>query len=414
MSEDTDITDIRGFLGEAMDGEEPPHRDLAQGSITRGDAARRRNRVLGSAGGVTLSVAALVGTMALAQSGGGGVEPGSGPSGPPMKVVTNLNSGDREREQRSELPAAVNAILPQGVTLKYDALSTTGTRWVGSGSLLLTGKDGTDGASFMTEDSSTSPTMTCGVIPDSESLPVPKCEKKSVPGGEAVAWTLVGTASDGHSKACQASYSFIPTHQTKGFEMSLDCTDGHPQLSPEQFFTLVQQPGFDKVADLADLNKPASAAAKQMRVDIDTAIARSVGTTTLPAGYRLRLSTTNMVGVMDLVSPNGAITGFEWHVDEAGRSPAESCKNFSNQSGCSDKKVPGGRLIEGHSDADVTNQGFGTYYTFIPDGANAKEIWVALTSATSQPALTPDQFLAMAKTPGLAQIIAATAAEIVK
>jgi hypothetical protein len=205
------------------------------------------------------------------------------------------------------------------------------------------------------------------------------------------------------SKQCQAFYEFTPIGSDSTFVLSLDCKTDHLQMSAEQFLAVAEQPGYAKVMDLADRSKPASVSAKQEGVDIDTAVAKASGPV-LPAGYGLRLSTTNLIGTMDLVGPGGVVTGFDWHLDKPGRSSAESCPTAMGNTGCSQKKVAGGKLYEGH----VNSPGdYRTGYAFVPDGADAKEVWVELDSAESAHPMTADQFLAMAKTPGIEQAISA-------
>jgi len=153
--EENEHTVVHGLLGTAFAAAEPPLRDLASGSIARGDAARRRNRVF-AAGGAALSVVAVIGTFAVV-TGATPAKPGhQNPVAPVTSAATpasptgQLGFGpepggiDKSLDIKNRLAALVQPLLPAGITIGAmppspyadEALATT----------LLTGSTGTNRA----------------------------------------------------------------------------------------------------------------------------------------------------------------------------------------------------------------------------------------------------------------------------
>lgn len=397
MSEVTDIgADIRTFLGEALTGDEPPHRPLAEGSITRGDTARRRNRVLGGAGGVALAVAAVVGTATVVH---GGAARGAASSvqavGTRFELVTDLNQMDNRYDLARNLPAVLNPLLPHGVSVTWDAKGDDAVSFLREGGFRLDGPTGANGVMFGTRRATASEPLDapCGSPQQSG------CQTKLVPGGVVTVQTVAGGAPHGPS-TCQNWYGFMPADHSYDFVMNLQCqgSDGAVQLTLTQFEDLVQKPGFADVVRLADLTKPASAFGKEARVEMDAAIGRTMGAI-LPTGYSQRLSTTNLQGTLDLVGPSGSVVaGADWQVDDPSVGFAERCAAAKPENGgCVKRTVPGGTFYEGHLDGDTT-------YAFVPDGPVHREFSAQLQSTEPHP-LTADQFLAVVKAPGAEQAI---------
>lgn len=154
--EETEAGVVRGFLGTAFGDAEPPLRDLASGSIARGDSARRRVRWY-TAGGTVLGAVAVVGTFALtAGNGGGAAVPSPGASATPKPVPkpapsdpavgnqgTNTQPVDvtaKTQDVQMRLPGLLQPLLPSGIGIQvapaaYSALN--------SNNFLLTGPTGT-------------------------------------------------------------------------------------------------------------------------------------------------------------------------------------------------------------------------------------------------------------------------------
>ncbi|MEZ0106264.1 hypothetical protein ABH920_000245 [Catenulispora sp. EB89] len=129
-NEENEDSAVRGLLGTAFADPEPPLRDLASGSIARGDAVRRRNRMV-AAGGATLSAVAVIGTFAMVT----GAAPAGRTHQNPADQVTSaassptavspkgylgfgpeLGSLDKVQDVQQRLPGLLQPLLPAGVT----------------------------------------------------------------------------------------------------------------------------------------------------------------------------------------------------------------------------------------------------------------------------------------------------------
>ncbi|WP_194913397.1 hypothetical protein [Catenulispora rubra] len=128
--EENEDSAVRGLLGTAFADPEPPLRDLASGSIARGDAVRHRNRMV-AAGGATLSVVAVIGTFAVVT----GAAPAGRAHQDPADQVTSATSSstavspkgflgfgpeigsvDKLQDVQNRLSGLLQPLLPGGVT----------------------------------------------------------------------------------------------------------------------------------------------------------------------------------------------------------------------------------------------------------------------------------------------------------
>ncbi|WP_041540843.1 hypothetical protein [Catenulispora acidiphila] len=118
---------VRGLLDSAFAGAEPPMRDLASGSIARGDAARRRNRRWAACGAV-LSVLAVIGTFTAVTGAtparhrnptpvtpATSSEPVYAPPSGPLGFGPGPASIDKMQDLKNRLPAALQPLLPAGI-----------------------------------------------------------------------------------------------------------------------------------------------------------------------------------------------------------------------------------------------------------------------------------------------------------
>ncbi|NUP51597.1 MAG: hypothetical protein HOW97_30410 [Catenulispora sp.] len=157
--EDTEAGLVRGFLGTAFGDAEPPLRDLASGSIARGDRARRRVRWY-TAGGTVLAAVAVVGTFALTAGNGGAGVPTPGASAtpkpvpklvpkpvPPDPAVGNQGANTRPvdataktEDVQMRLPGLLQPLLPAGIGIQ---VAPAGYSAMNSNNFLLTGPTGT-------------------------------------------------------------------------------------------------------------------------------------------------------------------------------------------------------------------------------------------------------------------------------
>ena len=151
----TDVTDatVHGLLGTAFAESEPPLRDLASGSIARGDAARHRNR-MAAAGGATLSVVAVLGTFALVAGAGPAKHGPPNPASPATSPSTSasptrpLGFGpvpggvDKNLDIKERLPALLQPLLPSGITAGKVPPTELPDEGLATG--LLTGPTGTN------------------------------------------------------------------------------------------------------------------------------------------------------------------------------------------------------------------------------------------------------------------------------
>jgi hypothetical protein len=159
--EENEDNTVRGLLGTAFAVPEPPLRDLASGSIARGDAVRRRNRMV-AAGGVTLSVVAVIGTFAMVT----GAAPAGRAHQNPANQVTSaassttavspkgylgfgpeLGSIDKTQDVQTRLPGLLQPLLPAGVTAGQQSSGNTMAP-VNVPAAVLTGPTGTTNATM--------------------------------------------------------------------------------------------------------------------------------------------------------------------------------------------------------------------------------------------------------------------------
>ena len=209
--EENDDSAVRGLLGTAFADPEPPLRDLASGSIARGDAARRRNRMV-AAGGAALSVVAVVGTFAVVT---GAAAAGRGHQGPAKQVASPASSTGsasakgqlgfgpqignvaKTQDVQTRLAGLLQPLLPVGVTAGQP--DPGNNSMFDGATAILTRRTGTTVA-----------TMWVGIAPPKEDLirqvacpQVAKgtdkggtCTTRSVPGGTVYFDEYAATATD--------------------------------------------------------------------------------------------------------------------------------------------------------------------------------------------------------------------------
>lgn len=211
--EENEDSAVRGLLGTAFADPEPPLRDLASGSIARGDAVRRRNRVF-AAGGATLSVVAVIGTFAMVT----GAAPAGRAHQSPANQVTSaassptvaspkgylgfgpeLGSLEKNQDVQNRLPALLQPLLPAGVTAAQVPVGRT-TGIVSEATAVLTKPTGTTTATMwvgMASAKETDAMIHEAACP--QSPPVSKggtCTTRTVDGGTVYLAEYAATATD--------------------------------------------------------------------------------------------------------------------------------------------------------------------------------------------------------------------------
>jgi hypothetical protein len=413
MSQDVDV---RELLGLAVNCDEPPHRYDAEGSISRGDAARRRSRFVRM--GTTLSVAAMVSGFVFlnAALGGSGSTPGSPADRQPL--VFNPEVWDKQADIDMNMPTLFSRVLPDGPKLKFvpsDSEMVSGDFKSDSGTFRATGPDGTDSVELSPFNLPAADYCGDKVWPRAAGS-IDTCTPTAVSGGTVYVWSYIEPAgttdsNGGKTRSTRSdfSYVYIPEDKTqRTFQaLILNVVGDHPQLTAQQFVAMVGKPGFDEMTALVDPGVKPSAAASARRVAIDADIARTMGSV-LPAGFLLELTTTTLSQSLELVSPGGGISGVQWQRNVGtGPTLSEQCAaHRADYSECVQTTVPGGTLVQAHFDrGDIGSVQHWTGYTFIPDDGSPK-IGVDLYDVTSTPELAAGQFLVIARAPGIAQKLA--------
>jgi hypothetical protein len=462
MLTDKDVAEIRGYLGVALDGPEPPQQDLASVSIARGDAARRRHRIYGGAG-VALSAVAVLGTF-LAVSGStppGKVTP-TRPTSSPSPSVTVIQDppgrGDKLRDIDMSLPGLLQSLVPPGITVEAapgDAEQAPGS------TVMLTGAPGANMLRIQVQTAdghlAAGDAQACSELLPQLAVPGRGCTTAEVAGGRLFSGEVDGDVKDflgtfpddafkpGMANATYAKnyfYAFAPDQQILTVNLVVQTMDipwaakkpkdwpagyaafppdfprfvpvgndpdGTALLTSSQFAALLTEPGWNAVVRLLDPAVPAGQSALALRAQVDRQIAAKVGAM-LPTGVRLVLSPDySRPASLALVGPTGTNTFF-WSMQQA----TPTLRTLFAQTGmcnagdsCSVKTVAGGKL------AIVTGQlasgGVGTAaakstkvdYTFMPDDRNAPMATVEMDADPGVgPQLTPDQFMALVRTAG--------------
>ncbi|MEY9857672.1 hypothetical protein ABH935_003280 [Catenulispora sp. GAS73] len=211
--EENDDSAVRGLLGTAFADPEPPLRDLASGSIARGDAVRRRNRMV-AAGGAALSVVAVIGTFAVvtgaAPAGRAHQNPAnqvtsaaSSPTAPSPKGYLGfgpeIGSLDKTQDIRMRLPGLLAPLLPAGVTVAQQPSGNT-VGFVNEANAILHAPTGTTAATMWVGMASGKETDTvihevaCPQVPPGSKQGT--CTTRSVDGGTVYLDEYAATATD--------------------------------------------------------------------------------------------------------------------------------------------------------------------------------------------------------------------------
>ena len=204
---------VRGLLGTAFAEPEPPLRDLASGSIARGDAVRRRNRMV-AAGGAALSAVAVIGTFAVVT----GAAPAERTHQNPVNHVTSaasssiapspkgylgfgpeLGSLDKTQDIRLRLPGLLAPLLPSGVTVAQQP-SGNSMGFVNQANAILGSSTGTTAATMWVGMASGKETdvmirqTACPQLPPGSKQGT--CATRSVAGGTVYLDEYAATATD--------------------------------------------------------------------------------------------------------------------------------------------------------------------------------------------------------------------------
>jgi hypothetical protein len=397
MNTENEAGEIRDYLGLALDGAEPPLRDLASASIARGDAARRRARVYGAAG-VALSAVAVLGVFAAVT---GTTPPAK--QNPVTPSVTRGSSaagdGDKARDIDLRLPALLQPLLPAGLTVRAPEATEGRTP---DQLMVLTGPGGGNGLGLAVQprpaDVAASGTNACPASLPAATEHNGKCDVVKVSGGRLfsgrVDTTVRNSVADyipadslrpGTTDATfieHAYFAFVPDDVHRGmitvilnaqtmdmpwaatapadwpkaqgtFPPSMPRAVGAPNapngplMTGSQVAAMLAQPGWAAVEKLLDPATPVSQAALDERAKTDQLIAAKVGAM-LPDGTKLVLSSgAAYLNSLDLVGPTGT-NRFSWDTRQVTPdfrvrfTQAVMCTKKVDS--CSVEKVPGGRL----------------------------------------------------------------------
>lgn len=433
--EENEDTAVRGLLGTAFAAAEPPLRDLASGSIARGDAARRRNRVF-AAGGATLSVVAMIGTFALVT----GTTPAKQGRQNPANQVTSATTSasptgplgfgpamggvDKNLDIKNRLTALLQPLLPAGITAGQ-APSNGFPQDLATN--LLTGSTGTSQA-----------TMWVGNAPDRDDLVRQEacgqggnCQVKKVDGGTVYLDERSGTALDFVRRAAlpadvlkpdtgktivnrSLSMMFVPTDRGKyafSFtEMTLTAKVQYADHEPSDYMTggvwppqipstilasdssgllmsaddltaMLSKPGLDKLEYLLD---PRTAVSKETQAQISSTESQIdyVAGIALPAATKVSVDTSTPQLKMIVTGASGKNV-LRW---DTGKQSAQYRQQTLNSCPpvnvtCMKKTVPGGTL-------EVwTQKPTDSKMTILSDTPSAYSYWF-LPDDMSKPALT--------------------------
>ncbi|MBW8803139.1 MAG: hypothetical protein JF587_04660 [Catenulisporales bacterium] len=465
--EDNEDTAVRGLLGTAFATAEPPLRDLASGSIARGDAARRRNRLL-AGGGAALSVVAVIG-VAAAVTGvtSPTAKPGSGVASP--AATAGAGAGDaisevaRAQDLRMHLPALLQPLLPAGITVQaLPADYGTNSR----ARFLLTGPSGTTtlDPSISSVPINRSQDRTLGCLQQGG------CEVKPVAGGTVyinaqtyTAAEMIGSMSKSVLKPGTANtvvvkhayLTFVPTDRSKPMFQIGEGTQVAPVpfvdkapadytaqggawppnmnggfksasnasgilLSPDDFATMVASPGLDQVEHELAPDKPIAHDALAVIADLRSQVA-AAGAEVLPAGLKLSLLTDRDAS-LSLDGPTGS-NELTWQLTKQTDLSRSQVLDFCPPNvKCDKKPVPGGLLVtwtEWPTDSNLVKIGdtpSAYHYTLLPADTSKPALEVTLgtrnhmTGKQSTPQMTADQFLTLAAKPRVQDAIDKTAA----
>jgi hypothetical protein len=452
--EEHEETTVRGLLGTAFDAAEPPLRDLASGSIARGDATRHRNRLF-TAGGAALSVVAVIGTFA-AVTGATPVKPGhpapaqqvtsaatsASPTGT-LAFGPTLNNIDKQLDIRNRLAALVQPLLPAAITagqVPVDAMPQPDQSTV-----FLTGSTGTNQAAMWVGNAPAEDSRVREAVCSQGG----NCYSKAVDGGtlhfEEHAYTSLdlvrgaGFPADvlkaGTSKTITGralSMVFVPNDRSRyAISFTESTTTANPQyadhepsdyatggewppqivssqhafdsagllMSPDDLAALVAKPGLDKVENLLDPRTAVSPQTQAQIKDISSQIL-AAAQPAMPAG---------VTAGIDLSSPQAqlVVTGPTAKNVVTWQSGPQSAQQRQQAVGwcppnvtCTKRTVPGGLLVVWNerpmdSKGTILEQTPSSYeYWFLPDDTSKPEVTMTLdlnaTRTGAAPRSIPD------------------------
>ncbi|MBS2536330.1 hypothetical protein KGQ20_26545 [Catenulispora sp. NF23] len=437
---------VRGLLGTAFAEAEPPLRDLASGSIARGDAQRRRNRMF-AVGGATLSAVAVMGTFALVS---GATPGGHGNQGPVNQVSSAASSADpsgklpfgpvlssvqKVLDVRRQLPGLLQPLLPEGITV---GSSTTNFGSAPLSPAVLTGATGTNQVTMWV---GTAPTNQADVIKVVACPARADCQTKAVDGGtvyihqgSSTAADLVRAGGDYYPadilKASTAktvaardlSVTFVPDDRTKyAFNIQVTTTtaklqyaDHEPSdyptgaqwppdlnrydtsydpsgllVSADDVVAMLAKPGLNKLEYLLDphtaVSKDTLATFTQTESQISAAAAPA-----LPAGVKAGVDTSMMQTRLVVTGPTGKNT-LTWETgSQETFQRSISSPPYPPDIDATTKTVPGGKLVvwrEKPMDSKGTilsTEASAYQYWFFPADANKPAVTMTLGLDASQ------------------------------
>jgi hypothetical protein len=395
-------TAVRDLIDRLFDGIEPPHRPgMADTTIAYGRAAATRRRgfaVAGAAAGV-LAVAAGAAVVGGGWRGGGQAGPGTGnPSWhglPPTYEYSNPSYPDKIREIETELPGMLTPLLPAGMTVGFERESVN-TGQNGVVSPVFTLRTATGNARWQVDTEDAGYERFFSEDPATKAVPVD--------GGSLRVRTL-------HSARGQYStyVEYTPADKHKPMiRFEIDGSEsGAAPLDAEVFVKLVNAPGFAAIATLVDPATPASHAAVLQRYQMESRI-NADAASLLPAGFLFRLDPV-VPGMLDLVGPDG-VNVFEWHTTDVPTKCSQSTL-------CYQGSIPYSPVgMDGKSRTgfyEYTVHGITVYINVFPTivtaaGTDPVKVGIQNEQNTTPvgSGLTPQEALAIAKAPNVAQVIA--------
>ncbi|GAA1958804.1 hypothetical protein [Catenulispora subtropica] len=431
---------VRGLLGTAFGAAEPPLRDLASGSIARGDAARRRNRWYAT-GGAVLSVVAAVGTFA-AVAGSGGVAgkpaPAAATTAKPTPTKPKPSASDKQQPHgalvdatvksqdiRTRLPGLLQPMLPAGVTIQlapsdYTPLSQDDFLLTGpSGTTVMTASGGrlewspgedrklgclqkgscdvhkvAGGTVYVNADNYTASDQ----MGDTKGALKPGSEKMIV--GQDVWMTFVPddrnaqylqireattVAAMPYADKAPAGWTGTWPPSLVGFGTKNGADPHGVQLSADDFAALARHAGIDEVETLLDPRTTPSADAVKAQDDRNAKI-EGLLAQVLPAGVKATLTRTVVGSDLILTGPSGQRNLLRIATLQRNLSPFSGSMGCGAMAVCQRRTVPGGQvLMWGQVPTDsklhpLSDKPNSFDYWYLPDDTSQPAVQFSLTT----------------------------------
>ncbi|MEY9927185.1 hypothetical protein ABH926_001810 [Catenulispora sp. GP43] len=444
--EDNETAAVRGLLGTAFAAPEPPLRDLASGSIARGDSARRRNRMI-AAGGATLSVVAVLGTFALVTGAGPAGHRTPNPVNPATSTAItasptgNLAFGpqpagvDKTVDVKVHVAALLQPLLPSGITAGQ--VPPGGLPGEGPTTAFLTGPSGTNQVEMWV---GTAPADDAQVRQATCSGGT--CTTRSVEGGTVYLDDHSTTAADyvrgaglktdvlkaGTDKTVvlrTLSMVFVPTDRSKyafsftqsthtakvqyaDHEPSDYMTGGEwpPQdfstisandpsgllMTPDDYAAMLGKPGLDKLEYLLDPRTAVSQETKNRFASTEAQIA-AAAQAALPTGVKASVDTGMMQTQLMVTGPTGK-NQLRWSVDNQTAQSRQQWLGWCPPNvTCTKRTVPGGTLLVWaekpmDSKGTILDQTPSSYeYWLFPDDFSKPSVTMTLATSADQTGL---------------------------